>query len=426
MLLLLATVVVGPLLTNVTHADNWPMWRGPQGDGASGEQNVVTTWNADASSPAKNIRWKVELPGEGHASPIVWEDRVLVVACLADGQRVLLCLDRLTGKTLWQQTVIKAQLENIHQLNSRASSTPATDGKLIYVTFLKPDGSEKLFKPGRFITPGNMVVAAYDFEGKLVWQARPGYFASIHGFCSPPVLFENQVILNGDHDGESYLVALDKQIGKTLWKVDRENHTRSYSTPIIRQIGGRTQMILAGNMCVASYDPRSGGRHWIVDGPTEQFVASMVAGPDNLLFVTGGYPDHHMLAIRPDGTGNVTGSHIAWRTTESASYVPSPIAVGDYFLVVSDGGIASQFEARTGTRTWRQRLGRHYSSSLVAADGLVYFTDDDGITKVVRPGPAFEQLAENKLGAACISSPAISRGQIFFRTAQHLICVGKE
>jgi len=254
---------------------------------------------------------------------------------------------------------------------------------------------------------------------------RPGYFSAIHGFCSPPVVWEDKLLVNGDHDGDSYLVALDRATGKTLWKIARPNHTRSYSTPIVRKIGDRTQMILAGNMCVASYDPANGSQHWIIDGPTEQFVASMVHGPGDLVFVTGGYPDHHMLAIRTDGSGNVSNSHIAWRTTDSASYVPSPIAVGDYFPVVSDNGIASQFEAQTGTRTWRERLGRHYSASLVAAGGLVYFTDDDGITQIVRPGAKFERVAENKLGEPVIASPAISHGQLFLRGQKHLVCIGK-
>ena len=405
---------------SVTAAENWPMWRGPQGDGSSNETKLPTTWSAE-----DNIAWKVPLPGEGHASPIVWEDRVFVTACLPTEERVLICLDRKTGKTLWQNTVIKAQLENIHKLNSRASSTPATDGKLVYVTFLEPNGKQKLFKPGRYITPGQIVLAAYDFDGEQKWLVRLGEFSSIHGFSSPPVIWKDRILVNGDHDGESYLCALNKTTGETLWKVPRENHTRSYSTPIVREIGGRTQMMLAGNMCVASYDPTDGSRQWIIDGPTEQFVASVVFNGE-LLFLTAGFPDHHMLAVRPDGSGNVTDSHIAWRTTESCSYVPSPIAVGDYFMVVSDGGIASQFEAATGERTWRERIGRRYSASLITGAGLVYFTSDDGVTQVVRPGSKYDLVSENKLGEQVFASPAISQGNIYLRGVDHLYCIGKE
>jgi hypothetical protein len=361
-------------------------------------------------SSTDGILWKSELPGEGHASPIVWNDRVFTVTAILENEsRALLCLDRRSGRLLWQRPVLESPLEQKHRLNSYASSTPATDGERIYVTFLDRD---------------EMVAAAYDFAGDLQWSVRPGRFNSVHGFCSSPVLFEDKVIVNGDHDGESYLVALDRSTGKTLWKVPRENKTRSYCTPIIREIGGRTQMILSGSKCVASYDPRDGSRHWILDGPTEQFVASLVY-TRGLVFVTGGYPDHHILAINPAGTGNVTATHVVWRDTKGVSYVPSPIAHGDYFLVVSDDGIASCFDARSGKRLWMERIGKHYSASLVSAGGLVYFLSDDGVMTVVRPGRTFEPLAQNELGEYCYASPAISEGQIFLRAERNLYCIGK-
>jgi hypothetical protein len=254
-------------------------------------------------------------------------------------------------------------------------------------------------------------------------MVRPGAFSSKHGYCSCPVLFEDKVIVNGDHDGDAYLLALDRATGRTLWKIDRENKTRSYSTPIIRAIGDRVQMILSGSKCVASYDPRDGSRHWILDGPTEQFVASMVYN-GKLLFLTAGYPELHMMAIRPDGSGNVTDTHVAWRTRKGAAYVPSPIAEGDYFLAVSDGGVASCFKAASGERLWMERLGTHYSSSLVSAAGLVYFTSDEGITTVVRPAAKLDVVVRNKLGESSYASPAITGAQIYFRGEKHLFCIG--
>jgi outer membrane protein assembly factor BamB len=385
-------------------AENWPCWRGPRGDGTSGERDVPIRW-----SSGDNIAWKVEVPGRGHASPIVWEDRVFVVSCIEESQeRLLLCFDRATGSQLWRRVVLHSPLEGKHPLNSFASGTPATDGELVYVTFL--DRNE-------------MVVAAYDFAGQRKWSVRPGPFSSRHGYCGCPVLFEDKVIVNGDHDGDAYLVALDRGSGKTVWKTHRENKTRSYSTPIIREIDGRVQMILSGSKCVASYDPRDGSRHWIIDGPTEQFVASIVYNGE-LLFLTAGFPELHMMAIRPDGSGNVTDTHIVWRTRRGASYVPSPIAAGEYFLVVSDGGVASCFEADSGKRLWMERLGTHFSGSLVLAEGLVYFTSDEGHTTVVRPGPELDVVAENELGESCYASPAVSGGQIFFRGEKHLYSVG--
>ena len=390
-------------------AEDWPNWRGPRGDGSSQDTGLPVEWNG-ADQPAMNVAWKVPVPGKGHASPIVWKDRIFVVSALVDSEeRVLLSFDRESGRQLWQKTVLKSPLEGKHELNSFASSTPATDGELIYVAFLDRE---------------EMFVAAYDFAGEQRWQARPGPFSSKHGFCSCPVLFENLVIINGDHDGDSFVAALDRATGKAVWKIARENHTRSYVTPIVRELAGRTQLIMSGNKCVSSYDPRTGQPHWTIDGPTEQFVASIVES-DGLLFMTCGFPDHHMLAIRPDGQGNVTDTHIAWREQKGASYVPSPIAVDGHFLVVSDNGILSCFEATTGKRNWMLRIGTKFSASPIAAAGLAYFTADDGVTTVVRPGPEFTKVAENQLGEHCYASPAASQGKLYFRGEGHLAAIGK-
>jgi outer membrane protein assembly factor BamB len=404
-------------------AEHWNAWRGPRGDGTSLEQDLPVRWSA-----TENIAWKVPVPGTGHASPIVWGERLFLVTCLPETQeRVLLSIDTAAGKPLWQRTVVTSPLETKHQLNSHASSTPATDGELVYVAFLEIDGrtepARNVSQP-RPVTPGQIVVAAYDFDGEQRWMARPGEFVSVHGFCSCPVLFEDLVILNGDHDGDSYLVALDKATGRTAWKVPRENRTRSYVTPIIREMDGRTQMILSGDRSVASYDPRTGKRHWIMDGPTEQFVASPVENA-GLLFLTAGFPDKHLVALRPDGSGRIGEEQIVWREREGASYVPSPIACGEYFLVTSDNGVASCFVAATGERVWRERLGRHYSTSPVTAGGLVYFLEDDGVTQVVRPGHEFELVAENDLGEPCSASPAVSGGSIYVRTERHLYRIGQ-
>ena len=207
------------------------------------------------------------------------------------------------------------------------------------------------------------------------------------------------------------------------WKTPRENKTRSYGTPLIRTIDGRDQMILCGSKSVTSHDPATGKRHWIIDGPTEQFVASM--GYDGKhVFVTGGYPERHILAIRPNGRGNVTNTHIAWRARRGAAYVPSPVVLWDYFLIVSDSGIASCFDAGDGTRHWMERLGGGHSASAITANGLAYFVSDRGITTVIRPGKEFEVVAKNDLKESTSSSPAISHGQLFIRGHQHLFCIG--
>ncbi len=399
-------------------AENWPCWRGPRGDGTSLEQGIPVTW-----SGTDNVAWKVAVPHLGHASHIIWGDRIFLVGTdLEKQERILTALDRANGTMQWELSVIRTPLEKKHRLNSYSSSTPVTDGELVYVSFLDE---------------GKMFAAAYDFDGNERWRVHPGIFSSVHGYCSSPVLFEDKLIINGDHDGDAYLVALDKKNGNTVWKTDRENRTRSYCTPIIRDIDGRTQMVLSGSKCVASYDPHDGSRHWIIDGPTEQFVASLVYSHD-LLFVTGGFPEHHVLTIKPTGSGNVTKSHIAWHHTgkmgKIASYVPSPIAVGNYFLVASDDGQATCLDVTTGEVQWSEHISRHFSASLVAAGGLVYFLDDYGVTQVVKPGKKLEVVATNKLfdpsaaeedKDACSASPAISQGQLFIRSDKALYCIGK-
>lgn len=397
---------VATAATTVT-AENWPAWRGPRGDGTSLETQLPVHW-----SGASNVAWKVEVPGTGHASPVVWEDRVFTASALPETEeRVLLCFDRATGRLRWQEAILRSPFERKHALNSHASSTPATDGERVFTAFLDVR---------------DVVVAAHDFEGHQRWLVRPGRFGSMHGFCSSPVLFEDKVIVNCDHDGDGYIVALDRVDGREHWRIERPNKTRSYCVPTIFEAGGRTQMVLSGTLCVASYDPRTGGLHWIMDGPTEQFVASVVYHREaDLFFMTGGFPEHHLLAIRPDGSGNVTQTHIAWRHNRASyvSYVPSPIAVGKYFLVVSDPGFACCFEAATGTLVWQEKLGEHHAS-LVTANGLVYFLSDDGVTTVVRPGPTFEVVARNELGERCFASPALSSGRIYIRSDRHLYAVG--
>lgn len=411
------------LLTGTLTAQNWPGWRGPTGDGISTEKELPTSW-----SPTENIGWKSPIAGDGHSSPIIWENRVFLTTSLTEkNERRLLCLNRLDGKTLWDRVVLNTRPESIHRLNSRASGTPTTDGTHVYVTFLLAKG-EEIIAPNvgseRMITPGRIIVAAYDFEGNEQWKTDVGAFVSAHGFNTCPVLFEDLVIINGDHDGDAYLVALDAKTGKERWRTMRENKTRSYVTPIIREIGNRTQMILSGSLCVASYDPSTGKRHWILDGPTEQFVASMVYNGEHV-FVTGGYPQKHILAIDPNGTGNVTDTHITWRTNRGAAYVPSPIVSGNHLLVVADSGVAICFDAKTGDRHWRERLDGGHSPSPVLANGIVYCVSDQGVATVFRLGDTFELIAKNDLAESVSSSPAISQGQLFIRTHQALYCIGK-
>jgi outer membrane protein assembly factor BamB len=268
-----------------------------------------------------------------------------------------------------------------------------------------------------------MAVAAYDFDGNQRWLAHPGEFISAHGFCSSPVLYENLVIVNGDHDGESYLVALDKRSGETVWQTPRPHKTRSYVTPIIRQVAGRTQMVLCGSLCVTSYDPHNGELLWLVEGPTEQFVASMVCDGTRF-YLAAGYPTYHVMAIDPGGSGDVTGSHVLWHRTNAACYVPSPVVIDGFLMVADARGTVNCFQADTGRRLWQERIGNHFSSSAITAGGLVYLSADDGSTTVIRPGRKLDVVSKNSLGESMYASPAVSDGRVYLRGEEHLFCIG--
>lgn len=397
------------LVAAIARADTeeWSGWRGPRRDGTSLETGFPLVWSA-----TEGVVWKVPIAGKGHSSPVIWGNRIFVTTCLEDtGDRKLLCLDRKDGHVVWDRVVVTTPKERKHNLNSYASSTPVTDGKHVWVTFL-----DEL----RF------VVFCYDFEGNLTWKHSPGEFHSMHGFCSSPLLYKELLICNGDQDAEAWIVALDRATGAERWRADRPNRTRSYVPPVIFEAAGRPQMVLSGSKCVASYDPDTGKQIWIIDGPTEQFVASMVYA-EGVFFITGGFPEYHVLGIRPDGEGNVTKTHILWRDEgkEICSYVPSPVAWGSYFFIVSDIGTATCFEARTGKRMWKEKLGRHHSASPVAAGGYLYFPDDKGVTHVVKAGPTFEAVAHNEIGEECYASPALAHGRIYLRTVRNLYCIGE-
>jgi outer membrane protein assembly factor BamB len=401
-------------LSAAVRAGDWPGWRGPRGDGVSDDKDVPVMWSA-----TDNIAWKTPIPGKGHSSPIVWGDRVFVTTCLEEdakrpddkARRMLLCLNRREGAVLWQKEVLSAKLEKLHHLNSRASSTPATDGKSVFVTFLDAASD----------TDARAVVGCYDFDGHRVWQKSAGPFSSKHGFCSSPVLYQDAVIVNCDHDGDGYVVCLAKSDGAERWRIDRPNKTRSYCAPLIVDAAGRKQLVMSGSKCVASYDPDTGKQWWIIDGPTEQFVSSLVYLDDSF-FLTAGFPTYHYMGIRPDG-------HVAWhhqvKNSREGAYVPSPVAHDKWFFAVSDDGVLNCFEAKTGKWLWRKQLGRHHSASPVLAGGRLYFTADNGDAYVVKASDQVEVLSRNPLDEACYASPAVSGGQIFIRGERHLFCIGK-
>lgn len=397
------------IMAGQSHAlgENWPVWRGPNGDGTSGETNVPTKW-----SGTDNIAWKTAIPGSGHSSPIVWGDRIFLSTAVPETKdRMLLCLNRLTGKIIWQKNVVNAPLEPKHADSSYASGTPATDGEKVYVSFL--DGKD-------------VVVAAYDFAGEQKWICRPGRFDSGLGYCVSPVVFEDTVLITACGNSTGVLAALSRSDGKKVWAIETKAHSMCFTVPLVRQMAGRLQMIVPGNKAISSYDPKDGKELWTMDGPSEQFAATPVFDvKTGLVFASSRYPKRIMEAIKPDGQGSITTSKdkVVWQANLGAPDVSSAIIAGDYFLALDKAALCC-LETATGKLVWKQdKIGPAYASP-VMANGLVYFLNNKGEMNVVKPGATFELVATNELGEKTFASPAISQGQIFLRGFNNLYCIG--
>ncbi len=390
---------------SVTQAQNWPNWRGPNGDGTTMETSFPTKWDS-----ITNVVWKSSVPGMGHSSPIIWEDKLLTLSARPDTQeKLLLCYDSNNGTLLWQKTVLKTPFENKHNNNSYASGTPATDGTLIYLSFL--DGND-------------VIVAAYDFNGNQVWLKKPGKFSSPHGYSCSPVLFEDKVFINGNSLKNPFFAALRKADGQIVWKISLDNPSHSFSTPIFKEMAGKMQMIFLGNKEVASYNPDDGSKYWFVNGPSEDFCSSPVYNEKNgLLLISSAWPKRILFAIKPDGAGDVTHSHVAWQTSQGAYYVPSPVCTDDYLFTTMTSGKVHCIEIATGNILWTEDMGKQYSSPVLAG-GLVYMPNDEGLITLIKPGPTFETIAHNSIGERMYASPALSNGKIYLRGDKHLFCIG--
>ncbi len=391
--------------TNVIQAQNWPCWRGPNGDGTSMETKLPTQWDATT-----NILWKTAIPGIGYSSPIIWADKLFTLTAIPETQeKVLLCYNSQNGQLLWQQTVVKGPFEAKHNDNSHASGTPATDGNLIYVALL--DGEE-------------VVVAAYDYSGKQVWVQHPGTFYSPHGFSCSPALYKDKVIVNCASKGDSFVAALNRTDGQTVWKIKQDKPAHSFSTPIFREMAGKMQMILGGNKEISSFNPEDGSRYWFVNGPSEDFCSSPVYNEKSgLVLVSSAWPVRNLLAIKPDGQGDASTTHVVWQSTKGAFYVPSPVCSEEFLFSTMTNGQVHCIEVATGTIKWVEPMGKQYASPVLAS-GLVYMPNDEGVVTVIQAGPEFKPLSKNAIGEKMFASPAISNGKIFLRGVKNLYCIG--
>ena len=430
-------VIVGITLTVNALAGNWPQWRGPDGSGISNEKNLPSEW-----SPTRNIKWKTPIDGRSHSSPIVWGNRVFLTTAIegpvvpgakavkhvVEGDKEFLhpdsvgadrkhtfkviALDRETGKILWQSTAWEGTpYDNRHRKSSYAASTPATDGKLVYAFF----GTEGLY--------------AYDFKGNLAWKTQLGNLGTVGmGTGTSPILFGDLVIVQCDEENgaSSFIVALDKKTGKSVWKTARKVQV-SWATPLLVKTATRTELITSGTEMVISYDPATGKELWRHKGVESNAIPSPVAN-NEMVFLVAGFPAKIALAIRLGQNGDLTGTpNVPWKYEKGTAYVPSPIVYGDYLYLTTDRGILTCIDTKTGEVKYeggRIPIPATFTASPVAFEGKILMTSEDGDTFMVKAGPKHEVLGTNSVGEPVYASPAIADGRIFIRGEKNLYCIG--
>ncbi|PHX93275.1 MAG: serine/threonine protein kinase [Pedosphaera sp.] len=388
-------------------ATDWPAWRGPTRDGlAAPGQSPPIQW-----SETENVLWKVPLPGRGHSSPTVVGERIyLATADPVTKSQSVLCLDRKSGKLLWQSEVHAANAESgKHGNSSAASSTVACDGERLFINFLNA---------------GGVHTSALDLAGKVLWQRKACDFVAHQGFASSPVLHAALVLVAADHRGGGVIAALDQKTGAPVWSESRPK-LPNYTTPAIVQAGGRTQMVLAGCNLLTSLDPLTGKKLWEVAGSTEECVVTMVTDGVRV-FAGGGYPKNHTVAVLADGSGTV-----AWQNTARV-YVPSMIVQDGHLYAVMDAGVAACWKSDTGEELWKERLGGDFFASPVRVGERIYASNVSGKTFVFTATPKnFQILAQNQLGEEAYASPVICGSRIYLRVAtkgaarqEFLYCIG--
>ncbi len=401
----LGSVASCPATAAPVTAGDWPCWRGPRlNNHAAPDQRPPLAWSATS-----NIAWRVALPGVGHATPCLVGDRLCVPAADAREQAIwLLCLDRATGRTLWRTEVFRGPFPKIHGDNSPASATPACDGERVYFPYQ---------------TTQAVCLAAVQLDGRLAWNRPVAPFASIQGFSASPALHKALVIVPVDGSLGQHLVALDRATGREVWRAPLPASRESYASPLVARVAGRDQALIVGGIRTASYDADTGAPLWSCAGPAEFCAATVACGPDTV-YATGGYPEKALLAIRADGAGDVTGTHVRWKSDKKAGYVPSPLLDGDRLWAVSDTGLLRCYAAATGAVAWEHDFKAPFYSSPVLADDRLYLFDRKGKGYVVAAAPPFGVLAENTLPQGVFATPVIVGGRIYLRTLQDLYCLG--
>ena len=378
-------------------AADWPQFRGPDGQGHSSERDLPLEWNED-----QNIVWKVPIPGLGWSSPVIQGERIWLTTALGKGHSLrAVSLDRKDGRVLSEVEVfLKNDPGRIHSKNSHASPTPILEGDRVYVHF------------------GAYGTACLSSDGQILWRTQLKY-EHAHGPGGSPTLFGDLLIVSCDGTDVQYVVALDKQTGQIRWKQSRGKGRMAFSTPLVIQEQGVDQVVSTGGDRVVSYDPLTGKEIWWFPYDGFSLVPRPVYGL-GLVYVCSGFNSPVLYALRPNGRGNLAGSHLAWSLSKGVPFNPSPVLVGEELYIVSDNGVASCLDARTGKILWKERLGGNFSASPLAAPERIYFLNEEGETTVVAPGKAFKKLATNSIEGRTQASLAASNNAIYLRSARFL------
>jgi outer membrane protein assembly factor BamB len=427
------------LLVQAQTPAHWPQWRGPFFNGMA-RGDAPTTW-----SDTTNIKWKTEIPGRGHSTPAVWGDRIFLTTAIPTGKPSaaqpavtasnageqrgqqrnaapllehrfdVLCLDRKTGKLLWQRTAkVATPHEGYHRAyGSFASSSPVTDGRYVYASF------------------GSRGIYAYDFNGKLIWEKDLNVQMKMRlafGEGTAPLLLGDRLFLVFDHEAESFMVALDKRNGKELWRAARDERS-SWSTPLAVEHEGRTEIVVSATNKVRSYDPETGKVLWESAGLGANAIPVPVY-QNGMVYVMSGYRDPKLMAIKLGRQGDLTGSDaIAWSHTRGLAYTASPVLYDNKLYVVTDNGMVTAFNATTGEPYYAQtRLPKTYNpkASPIGANGKLYLATEDGDVVVMKMGEKFEVVATNHLtDQIFIATPVIAAGELFLRAQSTLFCISE-
>ena len=428
-----------PLILSLTAAaQNWPSFRGPSASGIADEQNLPVSWDA---SQGTGIRWKASIPGLAHSSPIVWRDQVFVTTAISSRpnasfkrglygegdasddltaqQWKLICLARKDGKIVWERTAYEGTpKEKRHMKATYANSTPATDGEVVIALF----GSQGLY--------------AYDLAGKLLWKRDLGrlnvgaYDLPDYewGTASSPILYRETVIVQCDQQKGSFLEALDRRSGRTVWRTERDE-LPSWGTPAIYPGKTRTELITNGANFVRGYDPATGKELWRLGGSSKITAPTPVYSGDLIVVASGRRPEAPIFAIRAGASGDITGQSkwVAWQKEQRGPYMPTPLIYNGYLYILGNAGIFDCYDLTTGKEIYRERLphqGSGFSASPVASDGKIYLPSEDGDIFVVKAGPRFELLKRNAMGEPIMATPAISGGLLLSRTEHTLWAIG--